>query len=365
MEQTYFITGFPGFLAEQLLAQLFKDYQNEIKHVHLLVLPSTKSHAENQLKTFTERNQLNKDKFSLVEGDITLANLGINTPDKKELVNVTHVFHLAAIYDLAVPKEIAYKVNVDGTENINNWVQTLPHLKRYIYFSTAYVAGKREGRVYETDLIHNAPFKNYYEETKYIAEIGVEALKNKVPTTIIRPGVVKGHSKTGRTIKFDGLYFFLNFFDKLKFSPIIPMIDNSQVEGNFVPSDYVIEGTSFLAINDIGVNKTYHLTDPNPYTMSELYKMLMSEYLGRQPKFQIPSSLTKKSLELSSLRKWTRVEKEAIDYFIYDTRYDASIAKKDLSLGNIECPDLKDTLPSMIEFYRKYKDDYTKHIEIK
>src|SRR5699024_12168498 len=99
------------------------------------------------------------------------------------------------------------------------------------------------------------------EETKYLAEIDVEALKMKIPTTIIRPSVVKGHSQTGYTTKFDGVYFFLNFFDKLQFSPVIPMIDNSQVEGKFVPSDYVIDATSVLEINDIIINKTNHLSN--------------------------------------------------------------------------------------------------------
>src|SRR5699024_8562215 len=151
--------------------------------------------------------------------------------------NITHVFHLAAVYDLAVPKELAYRVNVDGTKNMNDWVETLPNLKRYIYFSTSYVAGMREGRVYDTELIHDAPSKYYYEDTKYLAELGVEALQVKIPPRIIRPSVVKGHSHTGYTTKFDGLYFFLNFFAKIQFSPIVPMIDDSQVEGNFVPSD--------------------------------------------------------------------------------------------------------------------------------
>src|SRR5699024_10814401 len=152
-------------------------------------------------------------------------------------------------------------------------------------------------------------------------------LKMKIPTTIIRPSVVKGHSQTGYTTKFDGLYFFLNFFDKLQFSPIIPMIDNSQVEDNFVPSDYVIEATSFLAINDIGINKTYHLDTPNPYTMCKIYQMLIDEYLERQPKLQVHSAITKKTLELASLRNWMKVEKEAIDHFIYDTSNDTSQAE--------------------------------------
>src|SRR5699024_12606528 len=122
--------------------------------------------------------------------------------------------------------------------------------------------------------IHDAPFKNYYEETKYLAEIDVEALKMKSPISIIRPSVVKGHSQTGYTTKFDGLYFFLNFFDKLQFSPVIPMIDNSHVEGNFVPSDYVIEATSFLAINDIVIIINFIFVYSYHYSMSLISNLL-------------------------------------------------------------------------------------------
>src|SRR5699024_1279401 len=213
---------------------------------------------------FTKNNNINENSFTLIEGDLTALIINMKVLDDVT-TNIKHVVHLSAVYNLTVPKELVYLVQVDSSKYMNDCVVTLIMMKRSIYFSTSYVAGMREGRVYETELIHDAPFKNYYEETKYLAEIGVEALKVKIPTTIIRPSVVKGHSQTGYTTKFDGLYFFLNFFDKIQFSPIIPMIDDSQVEGNFVPSDYVIEATSFLAINDIGINKTYHLADPNPY----------------------------------------------------------------------------------------------------
>ncbi|WP_246042211.1 hypothetical protein [Cohnella pontilimi] len=35
---------------------------------------------------------------------------------------------------------------------MNQWILTLPNLRRYVYFSTAYVSGDREGRILETEL---------------------------------------------------------------------------------------------------------------------------------------------------------------------------------------------------------------------
>ena len=95
-----------------------------------------------------------------MEGDITLPNLGLDNQNLKEIVpQIEVLWHLAAIYDLAVPRDIAWKVNVHGTTMVNDFVRTLPNLQRYMYFSTAYVAGTREGVLRENELIRPRAFK--------------------------------------------------------------------------------------------------------------------------------------------------------------------------------------------------------------
>src|SRR5207244_4957470 len=73
------------------------------------------------------------------------------------------------------------------------------------------VAGKREGTILETELRHHAGFRNYYEESKHLAEIEVEALKSELPVTIHRPAVVCGDSRTGETAKYDGIYYLIHY----------------------------------------------------------------------------------------------------------------------------------------------------------
>ncbi|WP_430787981.1 SDR family oxidoreductase [Virgibacillus flavescens] len=361
-----FITGYPGFLASSLIQQLVNDHKNEIKHINLLVLPSQEMDAKNNLTGFITKHDLPENLFSIIKGDITKPDLNLSPVINRALKNsVTHVFHLAAIYDLAVPQEIAQTVNVNGTINVNYWTENLLNLKRYIYFSTAYVSGRREGKIFESDLVMEQSFRNQYEKTKYEAEVLVEKLKTVIPTTIIRPGVVKGHSKTGETIKFDGIYFILNFMEHLKFLPVIPYLGEGEAEGNFVPSDYVLKATSYLSMKSVGEGKTYHLTDPNPYTMREIHKIIAERYLNKTPSGQLPLSLAKQSLSLSFVRKWLQVEKEAMDYFSIHSSYDSSKAVEDLEGTGITCPDLKDTIEPMISFYQKYKHDRSKHISIK
>src|SRR6185295_1868286 len=124
------------------------------------------------------------------------------------------VFHLAAIYDLAVAQEVAAMVNVEGTMNMNQFAKSVRNLRRYHYVSTCYVAGKRLGLIKENELHHEAGFRSHYEQTKYLAEISVDTLKTDIPVTIHRPSVVCGDSKTGETVKYDGIYYLIHYLRK-------------------------------------------------------------------------------------------------------------------------------------------------------
>lgn len=293
MENGYFFTGFPGFICNQLIREIVK--KNPFQAVvYVLVLQGMMDKAINERQEIISELGLEEDSFIIIEGDITLPGQLITEYNHKLLKEkVTHVFHLAAIYDLAVPREIAFNINVNATDNVNHFVKGLPYLKRYVYFSTAYVVGKREGVLYETELIRLESFKNHYEETKFEAEVLVDKLKVEVPITIIRPGIVKGHSQTGETIKFDGPYFIMNFLEKLKFLPILPEFGKGEAYVNLVPIDYIIKATAYLSFFENGVGKTYHLTDPKPYCASDIYRFFMKELMDRQPIGMIPLALGK------------------------------------------------------------------------
>lgn len=361
----YFFTGFPGFISNRLLAKLL-ERKEAPEAIYALVLPEMTEKAESQRQNLLKMTGFPGEKFLVITGDITRKGLGID-PDVQEKLaeTVTHVFHLAAIYDLAVPKDIAYKVNVEGTRNVNDWVRGLKSLRRYVYFSTAYVAGKREGVLYEHELVRPPAFKNYYEETKYEAEVLVDALKREVPLTIIRPGIVKGHSQTGETSKFDGPYFILNLIDRLRFLPIFPGIGNTEAVVNLVPVDFIVDAVLYLSHAKTGEGKTYHLTDPRPYKVREVYAMILKEMLGKTPKGRIPLPVLRAALSVPLIRRWLRTEKEVTDYFTWMGNFDSSQAQKDLGEAGIRCPDLKTQIPAMVKFYLENKNNEQYQLNIR
>ncbi|KPB04032.1 SDR family oxidoreductase [Bacillus sp. CHD6a] len=358
----YFFTGFPGFICQELVRELLATQEN-VTTIFLLVLPTQKNMSVPIIQTYQQ--QFPKTTFHLIEGDITQPDLNMSKEDLllvKEQTN--YVFHLAAIYDLAVKKEIAYQVNVIGTKRVLEWVKKWTNLERFIYFSTAYVAGKREGKILETELLHEASFKNHYEETKYLAELLVDKEKEQIPITIIRPGIVKGHSLTGETTKFDGPYLMLNFLQSLRFSPIIPHLGKGVAEFNVVPIDYIVKSTCYLAHSDRAQGKTLHLTNPNPISIREAYTVLMEKFLKREPKGSIPLPLAKTFLRVPTARKWLKVEREALDYFTWKGSFDCREARNILDDTDINCPPFHITAEMMVKYYNEHKYDQMKHIHI-
>ncbi|UZJ78454.1 SDR family oxidoreductase [Fictibacillus sp. KU28468] len=348
------LTGYPGFLASKLLKEM--QQRNEDTQFALIVHPSQLDKAE--------RLAANKQNVRLFAGDITKDGLDLDAEQTEWLKeHMTHVFHLAAVYDLAVPKKIAEDVNITGTRNVNTFAQSLPLLERYIYFSTAYVSGKRVGVIKEDELDQGQTFKNHYESTKFEAEKLVAELKN-VPYTIIRPGVVVGHSVTGETVKFDGPYFIMRFLDRLRYIPI-PYLGKSEALFNVVPADYIVDATLCLAQSEDAVNRTFHLTDPSPYESRELYRMVCNELLGKTPSWTISPALVEFALSISIFRRFFKVEKEALEYFRCTSQYDASGAKDVLAKGGVQCPDFKNYVSSMVKYYKVHRRDPDKLIQVK
>lgn len=357
----HFFTGFPGFIATEMIKQLIKE--EKLSKFYVLVQEEEKEKALNKANDIMVELNVNIP-FKVIVGDITLPNLGIRDEEVDELrEEKLYTWHLAAIYDLAVKKEVAWHVNVKGTKMVCEFVKTLPNIERFMYFSTAYVAGLRKGTLLETELIR-PNFKNHYEETKFEAELLVEQLKVNAPVTIIRPGIVRGHSKTGETIKFDGPYFILNMIDRLKWLPVIPYIGKMNACINVVPIDYVIKASVYLANSKEASGYTIHLTDPTPHPIEKVYRTMVIELTGKSPKGRLPKFIAEKGLGFKSLQRKLGVEVETLDYLTWDAQFDTTIAEKLLQNSGIYCVDFIESIPSMTKFYISYKDNPDFHIKI-
>ena len=349
--ETIFLTGFPGFIATRLLRRLAKEGGRFI----LLVQPAFAQRAQVELKRVAEQAGRSTSDFALMAGDITESDLGMSPEDLETArYESTILFHLAAIYDLAVARDLALRVNVDGTHNVNHFVRSLPALRHYHYVSTCYVAGKRSGRILENELRHEAGFRNYYEETKHLAELEVEALKSELPVTIHRPAVVCGDSRTGETAKYDGIYYLIHYL--LKWPAVLSAfnIGNREVALNLVPVDFVVEAMATLANDPLAVGKTLQLADPEPLTTRELFNTIARCIGGRESRVTVPASLVEFSLMLPRAPKLTNLPHSAVPYFFLKQTYDTTQASKLLEPHRISCPPFESYARTIVDYAARH-----------
>src|SRR4051794_37820867 len=248
MPRTFLLTGFPGFLAGRLAPRLLAD--DDEARIVALVEPRMLERAR----------ALAPEGVDVVAGDITDPALGLDAPTYERLASeVVRVFHLAAVYDLAVGAEPAERVNVTGTQHVLDFCRRAARLERHHYVSTAYVAGLRSGLVLESELAAGQAFKNFYESTKFAAEVLVRASMDAVPTTVYRPAIVVGDSRTGQTQKFDGPYYLLRTYAAAK-GPLL-QIGRGDAPFNVVPVDFVIDALAAGARDERAAGHTLHLVD--------------------------------------------------------------------------------------------------------
>jgi nucleoside-diphosphate-sugar epimerase len=324
-----FVTGFPGFIGTRLVRALLADDQES--RITCLVEPRMADAA----KTAAARL------------------------DERLTAETRAVFHLAAIYDLAVPLEIAQRVNVDGTGNIVELCQRCERLERHNYVSTAYVAGTRKGVVYEHELIMGQWFKNHYESTKFQAEVWVRESMDKVPTAIYRPAIVVGDSETGETQKFDGPYFMLRAINvSMKRGWPIAKYGRSAAPFNVVPVDFVVNGLLAGSKDDRAIGETFHLVDPDPISAAEVFSLLSELYANRKPSYTVPARPVALALRAKSVqRMFDGIPAQSIQYLNHPVRYDARRASDLMERRGLRLPHFTEYAQTMVDFFREHEDN--------
>ncbi len=351
IKRTIFITGFPGFLAGRLVEKLAAPETQ----FFLLVQEPFLEKAATDVSRISEKTGTPFKNFSVIKGDITLKDLGMNPTDLEVVLDeTTDVFHLAAVYDLAVEKELAYKVNVEGTKNVNDIVGRIRDLRRYNYVSTCYVAGMRDDRIYETELEHDKGFRNYYEETKYYAELEVERLKDRLPVTIFRPSVVCGDSVTGETAKYDGIYYVIKFL--LRFPEVFRLVNvgNKDVKLNLVPVDFVIDAMAVLSEDDRAEGATVAIADHDPMTTKEICDSIAESITNKRSVITPPPKMVETFLSSPISPPLTGLPHSGVPYFFIPQTYDTAVADDLLKEHGIKCPRFSDYVGTLVAFVEKH-----------
>jgi nucleoside-diphosphate-sugar epimerase len=201
------MTGATGFLGSHLMASMLSEGYNIIVFGRSAKEETLKERISRLLGWFGIKNLINQ--VTCIDTDLSKDKLGIADEEYSKLCSsVNSVIHCAS--DTSFSENKREKVM---TANIENLKEILDFAKNanaghFYYISTAYVAGLSDSTCEEI-LPSGKLFTNVYEESKAGAEniIARFCKNNSINLSIIRPSIVYGDSKTGRSLKFNALYF--------------------------------------------------------------------------------------------------------------------------------------------------------------
>lgn len=259
MSPSILVTGAAGTVGSTLIGQLL-DYPEW--RVTALVRRGGSGRAADRLPG----NQ----RLTVVEGDVTKPGLGWSPTELRErAASTTHICHLAASTRFDTSLEEMRAINVRGTERILEFAERCPGLERFGLASTAYVSGRREGLVLESELVHDAGFVNAYEQSKYEAELLAHDFADRVPLAIYRISTILGDSRSGAVLHHTAPHQALRIMS-LGLASMLPGTPDYVVD--LVPSDAVAVALARLLPEPAPTPRTYHLTCPpgKCFTLQEM-----------------------------------------------------------------------------------------------
>jgi len=199
----FFVTGATGLVGGPTLQRLLAEERGA--HAFVLVRDPARWRAH-----ATDR-RLDRGRITPLRGDVTEPGLGLGPRVRDVLrARVRVVVHCAADTVFSRPLEQARAVNAEGTAHVAELAATWPRLTRFLHVSTAFVAGRRVGRIAEGLDDGSAGFVNHYERSKHEAERIVAA--SALPWALVRPGVIACDGPDGRVSRLGAVHRALRLY---------------------------------------------------------------------------------------------------------------------------------------------------------
>jgi thioester reductase-like protein len=286
-----FLTGSTGFIGAEILRRIL-DREPE-RCVFALVRAADDREAAWRGREVLFRLYMGEEpgtenamrRVRWIRGDLTAAGLGLAPAARTAIAaECDEMIHAAAATEWDLPLAQAEAVNVTGVRGVLDLAAEGARggrAPRLVHVSTAYVAGRRSGVVHPEDLPGpDAAFNNTYEATKAQAERLLRERMGSLPITVVRPSIVVGDSRTGRTFNFNVLYFPIKLLDRGLIS-VVPGRRSCTLD--VVPVDYVSDATLELGRNPACVGGTFNLTaDDDAMTIEEFLRRVVGWFNERR-----------------------------------------------------------------------------------
>lgn len=286
------LTGSTGYLGIHVLSEFL---ENESGKVYCLLRPEKGISLENKLLNklhfyFNNKfdNLLNK-RIIIVNGDITLDNLGLSNVDYEIIKkDISAIVNCAAKVSHFGKYELYKKINVDGVQNLIKFCKE--NSKTLYHMSTISISGNKlssyldESINVSTDVFKennffiNQVIDNVYVKSKFEAEkLIISEMQNGLDAYILRIGNLMGRYSDGK--------FQQNIEENAYINRLISFIRIRNIPKYFVkhtleftPVDYCAKAVVKLLTTNHSNNKIFHLFNNNRISIKKLLNIFEKDY---------------------------------------------------------------------------------------
>ncbi|MGM0531172.1 MAG: SDR family oxidoreductase [Bacteroidota bacterium] len=291
------ITGATGFIGGFLAGELIKRGRRTVLTVRSKGNDTARQRVGNLLRFL---NIEAKHEPVVIPAEIDKPGLGLSEEQQRILRDVPEVLHCAADTSFAERKK--QQVEATNLQGLRNVFDAVPNCERFFHMSSAYSAGTQESLIRE-EIQYPPGFHNPYEKSKNKAEKLITNLCREKSTnlTIFRPSITYGDAATGKSLRFNALYFpvrtLLFFRDSLKKDILersgkqaaglgasinengsihLPLTFPGNGRLNLVPINFLVKAVT--AIMDSGETGIFHIVNPKSDTVGQLVQNIERHY---------------------------------------------------------------------------------------
>jgi nucleoside-diphosphate-sugar epimerase len=295
-DEKYLLTGATGFLGSHIMAELLLKGKKVVITGRASKNESLKERIQILLHWFGIKHL--EGMLEFYETDFLKTRLGL---DKNEYDNLCAksltIIHCASDTSFAEKnRKTVMRSNVENLTEILNFALK-SRTGCFHFISSAYAVGTDNIECPEAP-VNSVHFTNVYEESKALAEniVSQKCREGELPFTIIRPSIVYGNSISGRSLKFNALYYPVRSLQYIKEIYLNDIKNNSGIKSmengiyindkgmlhlpirifipnegkiNLIPVDYFTD-TILSIIEKPGTNTFYHITSNTPESMVRL-----------------------------------------------------------------------------------------------
>ncbi|HET8863619.1 MAG TPA: SDR family oxidoreductase [Solirubrobacterales bacterium] len=361
----YFVTGATGFIGRNLVARLLQREGT----IYALVRAGSRGRLE-ELRTAWGADGA---RVVPIAGDLSQPGLGVSEEDLLTLRgDVDHLFHLAAVYDMAAGAEAQEVANVEGTRHAVELAGAIDagcfHQISSIAAAGLYKGTWTEDMFEEAESLDTHPyFRTKHESERVVRE------ECPRPWRIYRPGIVVGDSRSGEIDKIDGPYYMFKLLQQARrvLPSWLPTVGVEGGEINIVPVDYVTAAIDHIAHKPGLDGRAFSLTDPNPKTAGEVLNLFAHAADAPQAALRLDPGVTAPAANLvrTGLRFLPPAKRAmklgldrlgipagVLEYVNYPTHFDSTEAQRALEGSGIEVPPLESYADRVWDYWERNLD---------